>query len=114
MNRASSDHPQGGKVGSFVKSKTLLRKASAWSRSLAGLEFWVGFADHIHRAFAFHDLAISVTALGGGKGRKNFHDGKMVDVFDCPRARRDAENRRRMTFVKQIPSNSRGFLASFL
>jgi len=80
---------------------------------LAGLEFRVGFADHIHRAFAFHDLAISVTALGGGKGRKDFHDGKMVDVFDCPWACRDAENRRRMSFVKQIPPNTRGFFAKF-
>jgi hypothetical protein len=58
-------------------------------------------------------LAISVTALGGGKGGKNFHDGKMVDVFDCPGACRDAENRRRMTFVKQIPPNTRGFFAKF-
>jgi hypothetical protein len=49
------------------KSQTLLRKAGAGSRSLAGLELRVRLADHIDRSFAFHDLAICVTALGGGK-----------------------------------------------
>jgi hypothetical protein len=49
------------------KSQTLLRKAGAGSRSLAGLELRVRLADHINRSFAFHDLAIGVTALGGGK-----------------------------------------------
>jgi len=55
------------KSGLMEKSQTLLRKAGAGSRSLAGLELRVRLADHIDRSFAFHDLAICVTALGGGK-----------------------------------------------
>ena len=43
---------------------------------MAGFEFRIGFADHINRAFAFHDLAIGVTALGRGEGRKDFHGWK--------------------------------------
>ena len=43
---------------------------------MAGLEFRVGFANHVNRSFAFHDLAIRVTALGGGEGRKDFHGEK--------------------------------------
>ena len=57
-------------------SQTLLREACACGGTLAGLEFRVGFADHVNRALAFHNLAISVTALGGGEGRKNFHGVK--------------------------------------
>ena len=56
----------------------LLREAGANGRTLASLELRVALADDIHRSFAFHDLAIGVTALGGSEGRKNFHDWKLV------------------------------------
>ena len=49
-------------------SEALFRQAGAGCRALARLEFRIGFADHVNRAFAFHDLAIGVTALGGGEG----------------------------------------------
>jgi hypothetical protein len=58
--------------------QTFLREAGAWSRALASLEFRVRFANHVNRSFAFHDLAISVTAFRGSEGRKNFHGVKMV------------------------------------
>ena len=49
-------------------SETLLREASANRRTLASLELGVRLADHIDRALALDDLAISVTALGGREG----------------------------------------------
>jgi hypothetical protein len=49
------------------KLQTLLRETRAGSRSLTSLELGVRLADHVNRSFAFHDLAIGVTALGGGK-----------------------------------------------
>ena len=47
--------------------QTLLRKAGSSGSALAGLELRVRFADHVNRALAFHDLAISVTAFCGGE-----------------------------------------------
>ena len=47
---------------------------------MAGLELGVRLADDIDRALAFHDLAISVTAFGGGEGRENFHGVKWFEV----------------------------------
>ena len=58
------------------ESEALLGKARAWCSTLAGLELWIGLADHIDSAFALHDLTIGVTALGGGEGRENFHGQK--------------------------------------
>ena len=49
-------------------SQALLREAGAGGGALAGLELRVRFADHVNRALAFHNLAIGVTALGGGEG----------------------------------------------
>jgi hypothetical protein len=49
------------------KLQTLLRETCAGSCSLTSLELGVRLADHVNRSFAFHDLAIGVTALGGGK-----------------------------------------------
>ncbi len=65
-----------GPVVPEAGSEALFREACAGGSALAGLEFRVRLADHIDRALAFHDLAISVTALGGGEGRKDFHDKK--------------------------------------
>jgi hypothetical protein len=56
--------------------EAFFRQSGAERRALAGLEFRVGFADDVHRSFAFHNLAIGVTALGGGEGRKDFHGVK--------------------------------------
>jgi len=47
--------------------QALFREACASGRALAGFEFRVGFTDHVNRSFAFHDLAISVTAFCGGE-----------------------------------------------
>jgi len=65
-------------------SETLLRQPGTGGRALAGLELRVRFADHINRALALDDLAISVAALGGGEGREDFHDGNGVS---CGRSR---------------------------
>ena len=70
MSRAAPD----------VGSESLFGEAGAGRGTLAGLEFRIRLADHIDRALAFHDLAISVTALGGGEGGKDFHDGKWFGV----------------------------------
>ena len=43
----------------------LLAEASAGRRALTSLELGVALADHVERALALHDLAISVTALHG-------------------------------------------------
>ena len=43
----------------------LLGKAGSLGRALAGFELGIGFANHVVRAFAADDLAISVTAFGG-------------------------------------------------
>ncbi len=59
---------------------------------MAGLELGVGLADHIDGALALHNLAIGVTALGGGEGGKDFHDRKwfVVDAGGgCHRGRGD-------------------------
>jgi hypothetical protein len=48
--------------------ETLFRETCAGGRALASLEFRIGFANHVNRSFAFHDLAISVTAFCGGEG----------------------------------------------
>ena len=45
----------------------LLAEASAGRRALTSLELGVALADHVERALALHDLAISVTALHGGE-----------------------------------------------
>lgn len=80
-------HKKSDPDGPLLENRTCLRKgrleaflrqASAWGRALAGLELRVGFADHVDRALALHDLAVGVTALGRREGRKNFHGGKRV------------------------------------
>ena len=43
----------------------LLAEARAGRRALTSLELGVALADHVERALALHDLAISVTALHG-------------------------------------------------
>jgi len=43
-------------------------EAGADGGTLAGFEFGIGFADDVDGALAFHDLAVGVAALGGGKG----------------------------------------------
>lgn len=43
-------------------------EAGADGGTLAGFEFGVGFADDVDGALAFHDLAVGMAALGGGKG----------------------------------------------
>ncbi len=47
--------------------QSFFREAGASSRALAGLELRIGFANDVNRSFAFHDLAISVTAFCGGE-----------------------------------------------
>lgn len=45
----------------------LLGEARAFGRTLASLELRICFADHVVRALAANDLAVSVAAFGGGK-----------------------------------------------
>jgi len=45
----------------------LFGKAGSLGRALAGFKLRIRFANHVVRAFAADDLAISVTALGGSK-----------------------------------------------
>lgn len=66
------------KIISENPSQTLFREAGTGGGTLAGLELRVGLADHIHRALAFHDLTVGVTALSGGEGRKDFHGVKRL------------------------------------
>jgi hypothetical protein len=47
----------------------LLGEAGSFRGTLAGFEFGIAFADHVFRAFAADDLAVSVAALGGSEGR---------------------------------------------
>ena len=42
-------------------------KAGSLSRTLAGFELGIGLTDYIVGAFTANNLAIGVTALGGGK-----------------------------------------------
>ena len=58
--------------------QALLRKAGASRCTLAGLELRIRFADHVNGSFAFHDLAISVTAFCGGKRGENFHGVRIL------------------------------------
>ena len=54
------------KAGDGVKLlHALLAEARTGCRTLTSLELGVALADHVERAFALHDLAISVTALHG-------------------------------------------------
>ncbi len=46
-----------------------LGKTGSFGRALAGFELRIAFANHVFRAFAADDLAISMTTLGGCKGR---------------------------------------------
>jgi hypothetical protein len=89
-----------------LKLQTLLREAGAGGGALAGLELRVGFADHVDRALAFHDLAIGMAALGGGEGRKNFHGGKVVWMESAARANRGAKASHRTFLVKPFLARS--------
>ena len=51
-----------------ARLQAFLREAGAGGRTLASLELRIRFADDVNRSFAFHDLAIGVTAFGGGEG----------------------------------------------
>ena len=46
---------------------TLLAEAGAGGSALASLELRVALADHVKRALALHDLAISMASLHGGE-----------------------------------------------
>jgi hypothetical protein len=83
------DHGKGN-VNSSA-SEAFLGEPCAGGRSLAGLELRIRFTDHVNRALALHDLAISVTALGGGEGRKDFHGGKWCEFKPIARANRGAK-----------------------
>ena len=45
----------------------LFRKTGAFGCTLAGFELGVGLADYVFGTLAADDLAISMTAFGGGK-----------------------------------------------
>ena len=47
--------------------RALLGKAGSLGRALTGFKLRVGLTDHIVGAFTADNLAIGVTALGGGK-----------------------------------------------
>jgi hypothetical protein len=79
----------------------LLGKTGSFGRTLTGFELGIGFADHVFRAFAADDLAISVTALSGSKGRKNSHDRNWLEIW-LPTRRRGAESRKSSGFVKRF------------
>lgn len=50
-----------------VNLQTLLGEPGAGSGTLAGLELRVRFTNDVNRSFAFHDLAICMTAFCGGE-----------------------------------------------
>ena len=62
----SVNYPRRKAVGDGVKLlHALLAEARTGRRALTSLELGVALADHVERALALHDLAISVTALHG-------------------------------------------------
>ena len=96
--------------------QTLLRKAGAGGRALAGLELRVRFADHVNRALAFHDLAICVAAFCGSEGRENFHGVRLLKWTDGTN-RRGAEISQRPCLVKPFlarRTQKQGNFANFI
>lgn len=62
---------RGAKKGFLLNA--LLAQAGSGSRALTSLELGIALADDVEGALALHDLAVSVAALHGCEGRKNFH-----------------------------------------
>jgi hypothetical protein len=72
-----SDGPKGGCQGWWPQKKPLSRLffRLPGASALACLETWITLADHEQLAAATHDLAVTVTCLGGFQRAEHLHGG---------------------------------------